>query len=83
MASLRPHRCSRGALLQQYRQECWRASAQIGTRGMSGAGRRQLEEARGRLVRALLQRWPAPRVLAHMKLIMKVCATVETQSIQR
>jgi hypothetical protein len=77
----RTARCSRGRLLREFREECWRASSYIGTRGMGPAGQRLIDDARGRATRHLFDTWHTLRVLPHMNLITKIFDGVERREI--
>ncbi len=80
-APARPARCSRGRLLRQHSEECWRATQYVGTRGMSGAGDMILQESRGRIVRHLCETWGAQRVLSHMQKVFSVLRVVERKVV--
>jgi hypothetical protein len=73
----RPPRCSRGELLRAHRSECGRAAQYIGTRGLDGAGRRIIDDSRGRLVRTLMQTWTSRRVIHHIRAIIRTFERVE------
>jgi hypothetical protein len=77
----RTARCSRGRLLREHGQAAWKASAYVGTRGVSGAAQLMLQESRGKVVRELCVTWGSRQVLPHMERIFAILIAAERREI--
>lgn len=78
--SARP-RCHRGELLRAHCYEIARAAKDRGTRGIGPAGRRIIDESRGRLIRRLMERWGARRIVDRMPRIARAFTNTEAREL--